>query len=516
MHDPTDLNPLHGSSFIGYKIEMSPTSSPLEDNLPPHSSDPTEELSRVILALETVFSARGSTASASSLADRYLVSFQRQAIAWVVCDTMLATPHFQRSSSAVAMTDLTPECHFFAAQTLHSKCRNYYAVKGQLPADSLAALRDSLMQHLFLQHVASPGGPVHTQLAMAISALSIQMGWRDVIPFLLTQVKSQDNTLKDTEGHRQAKIRMVCDMLRFLPEECNSDRLLLERDDEERHWFHNHALLSCDDDAQGATNTTTTMQEQTHAEESKDQSTSRPTPRQAKNAQHVLEFLWYLVQSCSSYTQPQQGKIIHKVLECLHSWIYHVPLPAELLQQSPLLPWVVSLLQQDDSSSSHIVDSERMELAVDVIVEVLRCFPSDLYWNKSLVQTLYPLLLSLGVVMNPQTSMDTTPFQMALKRQDEDELRAFTRIFTEMGESYLSLVVGPEECQQNALVELILTCSTIPDSGKIPKDIMNYHFLVSYSCWILTTLSFTSNRYFKHYTQLLVSIRCQLRRTGTV
>ena len=123
-----------------------------------------------------------------------------------------------------------------------------------------------------------------------------------------------------------------------------------------------------------------------------------------------------------------------------------------------------------------MIDSDRMELAVDVLVEILRCYPSDSYWNKGLVQTLYPLILSLGVVLptqnalNPSTGTAPTPFEMALKRQDEDELRAFTRIFTEMGESYMSLVVGPEDCQQVALVELLLTCSSIPDSGKFMSD----------------------------------------------
>lgn len=462
-----------------------PSSTPVGE-LPPHSSDPTEELSRILLALETLGNAAGPSSSIH-MADRYLISFQRQPIAWMVCDQILATPQFLRSTPSAASLDLTPHCHFFAAQTLHSKCRNCYAVKGQLPPESLSPLRDSLLQHVFVRHVAGHSGPVHTRLAMAVSALAIQMGWKDVIPFLLAQVQNETNNPKGDKVQREAKILMVCDILRFLPEECNSDRLLLERDEEERLWFHNHVFLSSDYEDYMDTpkvNNGVGLRRDMNDNDSENNNnhpsvrSSSNTQRQAKNAQHVLEFLWFLVQEYYFSTQPQV-KIVDKVLQCLHSWIYHVRLPAELLQQTPLVPWVVSLLRQSDgfhttpsSSRSHsMIDSDRIELAVDVLVEILRCYPSDSYWNKGLVETLYPLILSLGVALptnNPSnTATQTpTPFEIALKRQDEDELRVYTRIFTEMGESYLSLIVGPEECQQVALVELLLTCSSIPDLGR--------------------------------------------------
>ena len=311
------------------------TSPDVSGDLPPHSSDPGEELSRVLLALETLGNAAGPSSSVN-MADRYLVSFQRQPIAWVVCDMILATPQFLRSTvTASSPADLTPQCHFFAAQTLHSKCRNYYAVKGQLPPDSLTRLRDSLLQHLFVRHVAGHAGPVHTRLAMAISALAIQMGWKDVIPFLLAQVQTTDDSTQEGSHAREAKIQMVCDILRFLPEECNSDRLLLERDEEERQWFHNHVFLSFDYEdhmeTPRANNSQTfrrDMDDNDH--DHRDQVANRSTQqRHAKNAQHVLEFLWFLVQG---YSLSTPGKIVDKVLQCLHSWIFHVRLPPELLQ----------------------------------------------------------------------------------------------------------------------------------------------------------------------------------------
>ena len=456
------------------------------DKLPPHSNDPSEELSRVVLALETW----GTSSEKHSMADRYLVSFQRQPIAWVVCEKMLAMPMIARSNATSATSphslDMTPTCHFFAAQTLHSKCRNCYAVKGQLPQESLVSLRDSLLQQLFALYLTKLSGPVHTQLAFAISALAIQMGWKEVISFLLTQVQNTESSSNNNPKQREATICMVCDILQFLPEECNSDRLLLERDEEERRYFHNHVFLSYDyedymntpkmnNGSIGMRNDD--LSNKDYSETKYAYPSTQTPPRQAKNAQHVFEFLWYLVQTCHLTTPHPQEKIIDKVLQCLCSWIYHVRLPAELLQHSPLVPWVVSLLRQchgvSTSANHSLIDSDRMDLAVDVLVEILRCYPSDSYWNKGLVKTMYPLILSLGVVLpnsNTLTSATSntspTPFEMALKHQDENELRAFTRIFTEMGESYLSLVVGSEEYHQVLFVEVLLTCSSIPDLGK--------------------------------------------------
>ena len=76
------------------------------------------------------------------LADRYLTSFQESAIAWMVCDRLL-----QDNFPVTDPNDVTRQQHqhFFAAQTLHTKCR---ADVFQLPSSSLPSLRDSLFVHL--------------------------------------------------------------------------------------------------------------------------------------------------------------------------------------------------------------------------------------------------------------------------------------------------------------------------------------------------------------------------------
>ena len=89
--------------------------------LPPHSSDPEQELPRVLRALQTVYAAGGPASTNDpfdkrDLADRYLTSFQRTAVAWVVSMRLLSPSDGEQGGSTTA------QCQFFAAQTLHAKC----------------------------------------------------------------------------------------------------------------------------------------------------------------------------------------------------------------------------------------------------------------------------------------------------------------------------------------------------------------------------------------------------------
>ena len=66
--------------------------------------------------------------------------------------------------------------------------------------------------------------------------------------------------------------------------------------------------------------------------------------------------------------------------------------------------------------------------------------------NVPLVMLLIPSLMSL-----------TSPF--TLHSHDEDKVLAYVRVFTEMGESFLSLLLDPKEMNQVMLVELVLKCA---------------------------------------------------------
>jgi transportin-3 len=117
-----------------------------------------------------------------------------------------------------------------------------------------------------------------------------------------------------------------------------------------------------------------------------------------------------------SYLQSISQQDPKRVLETLHTWIRYVPIHPATLAESPLLQASVQALSQPDY----------LEPAADVVVEVLRMYPSHHFGNQGLVQTMIPLLSRL-------------PFDEALQSDDEDVLTAYCRVVTEMGESYMSI-----------------------------------------------------------------------------
>ena len=135
------------------------------------------------------------------------------------------------------------------------------------------------------------------------------------------------------------------------------------------------------------------------------------------------------------------------VLSCMQSWIRIVDMDPKLLEETRLIPWVFELLGDSNNGG--------FELAVDVLVELFRTYPSCRRGNEGLILSIIPRAMALG--------QDVGPFQKAIQEEDEDGMRGYCRIFTEMGESYSSLILSHEEMNQGALVELVLRCSAIPD-----------------------------------------------------
>lgn len=357
--------------------------------LPPHSEDVDEELRRVRLALEAVFSTYQQSVSAEwwaqrQLADRYLTSFQGTPISWMVCDRLLQ----EGDESERAAQVLQQQRRFFAAQTLHTKCRNDMH---ELPNESLPSLRESMLRHLTRYVMPSGDEALTTRLAMGISALAVQMGWTAVVPDLLANCSDETSPTNRT-------VAMI--VLRALPEECASDRLLLV-DDAPRFQMRDHLVSS---------------------------------------APLVFSFLLASMQ--------ESGPTAARVMKTFHIWIRYVPVRPDSLVESPLLPWAVQAMSKPDF----------LEIAADVLVEILRMYPSHHYGNEGLVQRMIPALSQL-------------PLDEALLSEDEDVLRAYCRLVTEMGESYMSLLLVAQAQQQQALratdatqlVEGVLRCSQIPD-----------------------------------------------------
>ncbi|GKY98456.1 hypothetical protein MPSEU_000803000 [Mayamaea pseudoterrestris] len=363
--------------------------APQPDPLPPHSTNVDEEMQRVRLALETIFASPSNVQQQQhgifqqrQLADRYLTSFQTQQISWMVCDRLLQQGNEQ-------------EC-FFAAQTLHTKCRLDVQ---ELPQDAMGSLRDSLLGHLNrYAAVAAPSAALLTQLALAVSALAVQMNWTTILSDLLANQASHP--------------MLMLSVLTVLPEECASDRLLLQ-DEHARFQMRDHLVAS---------------------------------------APHVFRFLEAQVQLQTA-----------RVLQAFWSWIRWVPVHPSSLLDCALLKMSIQTLHQ----------TQFLESAADIVVEVLRMYPSHNRGNETLVQWLIPILSQL-------------PIQDALQSNNEDVLRAYTRVVTEMGESYMSCILAPssnDHVHERALVESVLQCSTI-QSTEIASITLHfwYRMIIDLEC----------------------------------
>jgi len=389
------------------------------------SSNADEELHRVLSALSTVFSAGADSTSATAgppsgihnsreSADRYLTQFQRSSIAWIVADRLLSST---KDETGLGLGQV----HFFAAQTLHTKCR---ADILQLDPSQFNSLRESLMNFLIKFISATNSNAVVTRLAMALCCLAVQMGWDTIMDDLLANLEQQSQS--QSASSQQQMMELVLSVAKLLPEEVTSDRVLL-RDEHQRHAFVDKLTFS---------------------------------------AEKILQFLFY----CASHSQ--EVKVREQVLRCLHSWIKYVNIQPALLQQTQLVDFTFAILQANDFN---IYGGDLFDISVDVIIEMLRCYPSDRRENTVLVHKFIPFVMALG---NDHSS----PFRKAVHEEDEDGMRDYCRIFTEMGESYISLIMHHEDLNQAQLVDLVLDCSAIPDNGECCKR-KGAHFNVAFGIY---------------------------------
>lgn len=414
--------------------------------------DPVQETQRVISALTTIYSVSSYTSTDRDQANQYLTQFQRSVMAWEISDRLLSMNISTMSTQASDDLMVQTQIYFFAAQTIHTKCRSDML---QLPSSSWISLRESLLHHLtrfcneFNSGVTSGkmhvGGsyfrPIVSRLAMALCALSVQMQWYDVVDQLVLGSSSNSNATGHFNIPNEANISLVLEMAQMLPEEATSYRLLVQ-DKSVRQGF-----------IQGLIDKSHIVFQFFHAIVCQYQ----PSSSGGRND--------------SIISGPDGGaggnvslqssvKIQEQILKCIHAWIRYINIPAKVLQETPLFEWAFSILHSYDALAHN--QGDMFELAVDVIIEILRCYPSDSEWNVGLVQKMIPLVMALA---DQQSQQHWSPFQKALKNQDEDGMRAFCRIFTEMGESYMSLIMHHEDLNQVALVELVLNCSALPDHG---------------------------------------------------
>lgn len=279
---------------------------------------------------------------------------------------------------------------------------------------------------------------------MAIASLAVQMNWDTCLTDIANNVLVPHPELGPA----------ILELFRSLPEEADSHRLVLVNNEEEELWRYRDMLRNSSNIVLGLC--------------------ERAVLSSISQHNHHL------------HSVNSDVATIEAVLSCLQSWIRIVDMDPQLLVASSenanasnsgissstsssavLLPWLFDLL----------TDSNRggFELAVDVVVELLRTYPSHRRGVEGLVRAIIPRVMALGETHPQQQTNQATrsPFQKSIDEEDEDGMRGYCRLFTEMAESYLSLILSHEEMNQAALVELVLQCASIPD-----KDIagITLHF----------------------------------------
>ena len=130
----------------------------------------------------------------------FLNQLQRSPFAWEIADQLLHQLGSDTSAS------------YFAAHTMRTKV--YYSYV-ELPADSRASLRDSLLSHV--TRFRSGPQPVATQLALAVADLAVQMvEWKDAVGDLISRLACDANS-----------VPILIEILTVLPEEIDSPQFKL-------------------------------------------------------------------------------------------------------------------------------------------------------------------------------------------------------------------------------------------------------------------------------------------------
>lgn len=326
--------------------------------------------------------------------------------------------HFQQrneawevSISLLGNASLSPEILFFAANTLHTKIQYDFF---DLPQENQAGLREAISGHL-MRWGLTPGvsKALTKRLCLCAASLAVQMNWREVfesIPALIA---------KAAPGTELSVTKVALDLLACLPDECNSQR------------------VCCHDD-------------------------TRDAFQEALN-QSVPQVLAFLSQTAARADITSDAEGFEGVLSALGMWVRYCKVPAELLAQQPLLTTALDLLNNPQCPPA------LFEVDVDVTVDVLRRYDASPE-HVVLVQVMVPKIMALQPRFTQAVNEAKAEVAAGGDGEGDDISRGLCRLFTEMGESYIQLILSPEPLNQVAVVQMVLDCTSHPDVeiGTIP------------------------------------------------
>ncbi|CAK9046785.1 unnamed protein product, partial [Durusdinium trenchii] len=176
----------------------------------------------------------------------------------------------------------------------------------------------------------------------------------------------------------------------------------------------------------------------------------------------VLQFLLNLPDLPSPRAQTRR-----KALECFLSWIKFTNVPASHIAQNPLIPQCFEHVAHWDDLS---------ETATDTIVEVLRTCSMDICAYQPVIQVVLSHLGLLRSKFEMQLSQNTNA-------EDLDSLRQLCRIFVEVGECLVPLVLTQStDTEVASILQVILKCTDLPsrEISSIPLEF--WHRLADEVC----------------------------------
>ncbi|CAI5710784.1 unnamed protein product [Hyaloperonospora brassicae] len=382
------------------------------------TSDRAELETAVLQALDSLYNTRATDPQATQAADTFLRGFQLTPAAFAVCtsllDRSLARPEPQVRSGALS-PDSVPVV-FFAAQTLAKKLRRAVA-----NVDASFWTQRIVTWLCGRTHVPKMVG---TQLLLALVAALPHLPAQELntsVRHDASVVLGQDIVTLVREGSAQCAGQSVVGYALVHLAQLGVPPMVLAE-----------FLLLLAEEVGALTERSARQRMQNEVDVWAPVVMGKVLPQLMHEASTVTSS-----SSSSSHALETQ----ETVLRALTSWFGYVRVPAEVVVRNPLLHSLLDFLGRD----------ELFDIAVDLAVEVVKSCSHE----KEVVQWLAPRLLSLRGA-----------FAAAAEAEDVDSCLGLCRIFTEMGESYLELLLQQHGAGDDhvALVDLLLDCMGYPDA----------------------------------------------------
>ncbi|EGZ24276.1 hypothetical protein PHYSODRAFT_359228 [Phytophthora sojae] len=369
------------------------------------SADDSAQLEAVVLsALNSLYQPHLTNPEATRAADAFLRGFQLTPAAFDVCAALL-DQLLPSENNAALNSDVVPAV-FFSAQTLANKLRR------QPSTSTCDFCAWSTRIVAWLSRSAKLPKMVVTQLLLALVAT-------------LPRLQPQDLKLQDAQNTASLLLAVI----RESYAQCNGQSVV------------GYALLHL---AQHGVTSTVLAELLLLLVEEADSLAERGLRQRMQDevdawAPAVLDQLLPQVMHDASSTHSVDTQ--ETVLRALTSWLRYVRVDAEVVVRNPLLHSLLGFLARDDL----------FDASVDLAVEVVRSYAHQ----NVVVQWLAPRLISLRGA-----------FGAAAEVEDVDTCLGLCRIFTEMGEAYLELLLQQHAVGNDhaALVDLLLDCMGYPDA----------------------------------------------------